>query len=154
MGNSLAVLWLRFHASTAGGEVSIPGWGTRILHAAQHSQKNKQTKTKQNKKPKQPAVHRTLRVAKNDPTSCAHTVLRNVGPHHLGGGAAVTAWPVPHSTCGHRAKLTGALGDFRSKLHYLHQARRRENRLFWKYSHNRVICWLGIWSIALKFFLN
>ena len=43
LGNSLAVQWLGLRASTAGGKDSIPGWGTKILHAAQHSQKNKQT---------------------------------------------------------------------------------------------------------------
>ena len=42
-GTSLAVQWLRLHASTAEGEGSIPGWGTKIPHAAQCSQ-NKQTK--------------------------------------------------------------------------------------------------------------
>ena len=34
------VRWLRLHssiASTAGGTGSIPGWGTKIPHAAQHS---------------------------------------------------------------------------------------------------------------------
>ena len=29
-GNSLAVQWLGFHASTAGGPGSIPSWGTKI----------------------------------------------------------------------------------------------------------------------------
>ena len=32
-GTSLAVWWLRLHASTAGDEGSVPGWGTKILHA-------------------------------------------------------------------------------------------------------------------------
>ena len=41
LGTSLAVQWLRFHASTAGGMGLIPGWGTKILHAAWHSQKIK-----------------------------------------------------------------------------------------------------------------
>ena len=31
---SLAVQWLRLHASTAGGTGLIPGWGTMIPHAA------------------------------------------------------------------------------------------------------------------------
>ena len=30
---SLAVQWLRLHASAAGGVGSIPGWGTKIPHA-------------------------------------------------------------------------------------------------------------------------
>ena len=32
-GTSLLVQWLRLHAPTAGGIDSIPGWGTKILHA-------------------------------------------------------------------------------------------------------------------------
>ena len=36
---SLAVQWLRLRASNAGGAGSIPGWGTRIPHAAQHGKK-------------------------------------------------------------------------------------------------------------------
>ena len=44
---SLAVQWLRLCASTAGGAGSIPGHGTKILHAMQHGQN--QTKPKQNK---------------------------------------------------------------------------------------------------------
>ena len=31
LGWSLVVQWLRLHASTAGGAVLIPGWGTQIL---------------------------------------------------------------------------------------------------------------------------
>ena len=34
------VQWLRLHASTEGGEGSIPGQGTKILHAKWCSQKN------------------------------------------------------------------------------------------------------------------
>ena len=33
LGNSLPVQWLGLHASTAGDMGSIPGWGTRNLHA-------------------------------------------------------------------------------------------------------------------------
>ena len=33
--------WLRFHASTAGGQGLIPGQRTKILHAPQHGQKVK-----------------------------------------------------------------------------------------------------------------
>ena len=33
-GTSPAVQWLRLCTSTAGGTGSIPGWGTKILHAA------------------------------------------------------------------------------------------------------------------------
>ena len=40
-GSSLAVQWVRLCASTAGGEGSIPGWGTMIPHAAQCGQKKK-----------------------------------------------------------------------------------------------------------------
>ena len=39
MGTSLAVQCLRLCASTAGGIGSIPGWGTKIPHAAWHGQK-------------------------------------------------------------------------------------------------------------------
>ena len=46
---SLAVQWLRLHTSNAGGAGLIPGRGTKIPHAAQHTQK---IKTKQNKKHK------------------------------------------------------------------------------------------------------
>ena len=46
--DSLEVQWLRLHASNAGGEGSVPGWGTKIPHATRHGQKNPQ-KTKQNK---------------------------------------------------------------------------------------------------------
>ena len=35
---SLAVQWLRFHASNAGGMGSVPGWGP---HATWHGQKKK-----------------------------------------------------------------------------------------------------------------
>ena len=40
-GASLAVQWLRFHASTAGGIGSIPDQGTKIPHATWHGQKRK-----------------------------------------------------------------------------------------------------------------
>ena len=32
--NYLVVQWLGFHTSTAGLTDSIPGWGTKILHAS------------------------------------------------------------------------------------------------------------------------
>ena len=38
-GISLAVQQLRLYTSTAEGKGSIPGWGTKILHVAWHSQK-------------------------------------------------------------------------------------------------------------------
>ena len=38
---SLVVQWIRLHASTVGHVGSIPGWGTKILHAVWHSQKIK-----------------------------------------------------------------------------------------------------------------
>ena len=41
-GASLVVQWLRLHASTAGGAVLIPGWGTKTPHAAWHGQKKPQ----------------------------------------------------------------------------------------------------------------
>ena len=39
----LAVQWLRLHASNAGILGLIPGQGTKIPHATQHSQKHKYT---------------------------------------------------------------------------------------------------------------
>ena len=44
VGTSLAVQWLRLRAPNAGGTGSIPGGGTNIPHAEQHSQKEKQQK--------------------------------------------------------------------------------------------------------------
>ena len=38
-GTSVVVQWLRLCAPNAAGTGSIPGWGTRIPHAAQHSLK-------------------------------------------------------------------------------------------------------------------
>ena len=35
-GLAWCVQWLGLHASTAGGVGSIPGWGTKILHAVWH----------------------------------------------------------------------------------------------------------------------
>ena len=43
MGTSLAVQWLRLCTSTAGGTVSVSGWGTKIPCAVRHSQ-NKEIK--------------------------------------------------------------------------------------------------------------
>ena len=40
-GTSLEVQLLRLRASTAEGTDSIPGWGSKISHAARHSQKKK-----------------------------------------------------------------------------------------------------------------
>ena len=45
-GTSLAVQWLRLCTSSAGGAGSIPGQGTRILHAAWYGQKRKTEKKK------------------------------------------------------------------------------------------------------------
>ena len=49
-GDSLVVLWLQFHPSTAGGMGLIPGQGAKILHAAPLGQENK---TKPNPKQQQ-----------------------------------------------------------------------------------------------------
>ena len=40
LGTSLVVQWLRLCASNAGGVGLIPGWGMKIPHVSQHSQKN------------------------------------------------------------------------------------------------------------------
>ena len=37
--NFPTVQWLGLHSSIAGGMGLIPGWGTKILHAVQRSQK-------------------------------------------------------------------------------------------------------------------
>ena len=42
-GTSLAVQWLRLCAFTVGGASLITGWGTKIPHAIQWSQKKKKT---------------------------------------------------------------------------------------------------------------
>ena len=41
-GTSLAVQWLRIHASNSGGTSSIPGWGSMIPHAMWWGKTNKQ----------------------------------------------------------------------------------------------------------------
>ena len=41
IGNSLVVQWLGLHASIAGGMGLIPGWETKILHAAVRPKKKK-----------------------------------------------------------------------------------------------------------------
>ena len=38
----MVVQWWRLHTSTAGGIGSVPGWGTKIPHAMQPSQKKKE----------------------------------------------------------------------------------------------------------------
>ena len=40
-GTSQVVQWLRLHASTAGGQSSISGWGVKIPHATSCGQKKK-----------------------------------------------------------------------------------------------------------------
>ena len=39
LGTSVAIRWLRLHASTVGGAGLIPGQGIKIPHAARGSQK-------------------------------------------------------------------------------------------------------------------
>jgi len=46
LGTSLAVEWLRFHASSAGGMGLIFGKGTRIPHAAGSFKKKKKKENK------------------------------------------------------------------------------------------------------------
>ena len=60
-GNSLAVQWLGLGAFTAGAQGSIPGWGTKIPHDAQHSQTEK--KKQQKKEPQDQRYFHLLRVA-------------------------------------------------------------------------------------------
>ena len=46
MGTFLVVQWLRLHVSTSGGMGLIPGWGTKITHAAGRGQKKKKNHNK------------------------------------------------------------------------------------------------------------
>ena len=46
LGTSLAVQWLRLHASTAGGTGSIPSWGTKIPPASWCGQNNNNNNNK------------------------------------------------------------------------------------------------------------
>ena len=48
LGTFLAVQWWRHCVSTAGDMGSIPGWGTKILHAVWSGQKKKTRKKKKN----------------------------------------------------------------------------------------------------------
>ena len=48
--NSLVVQWLRLHGSTARGMGSIPGWGTKLSHARQCSQKKRKRERKKREK--------------------------------------------------------------------------------------------------------
>ena len=50
IGTSLVDQWLRLQASTAGGNGLISGWGTKIPHATQCSQKNSRTNNVQGNK--------------------------------------------------------------------------------------------------------
>ena len=64
IGASLAVQWVRHHASTTEGMGLIPGWGTKIPHATQPNnntqlkniQNSTQTKTKTPFHPSLPAT--------------------------------------------------------------------------------------------------
>ena len=48
--NSLVIQWLGLCDSTSGCTGSIPGWGTKILHAVEHGQKKKNQTLKKKKK--------------------------------------------------------------------------------------------------------
>ena len=50
LGISLAAQRLRLHSSNAGSTGSIPGWGTKVLHAAEHIQNVKKKKKKLSQK--------------------------------------------------------------------------------------------------------
>ena len=45
-GTSLAIQWLKLLTTISGGTGSIPGWGTKILHAAWCGQKKKEKRKK------------------------------------------------------------------------------------------------------------
>ena len=65
---SLAVQWLRLHAPTAGGAGSIPGQGTKILHAAPCGQK----KTKKREKIYHGNAFSLLYFISNTQVICTH----------------------------------------------------------------------------------
>ena len=52
MGTSLAVQWLKLHTPSAGGMGSVPGRGTKILHAARSGQKKQKNKKNKYRKKK------------------------------------------------------------------------------------------------------
>ena len=64
---SLVVQWLRLHAPNVGDMGLIPGWGTKILHAAWHDTKNKINKGKKNT---------ALTLSFLDPVVVKHTLPR------------------------------------------------------------------------------
>ena len=49
---SLVVQWLGLRTSTTGGVDSIPGWGTKILHAQWHAWQKKKKKKERKKSQK------------------------------------------------------------------------------------------------------
>ena len=65
IGTCLVVQWLKVHAPNAGGTTSVPGWGTKILHAKWYSLKKK--KKKDNRKPWGKEIHMSSLVSE---TSC------------------------------------------------------------------------------------
>ena len=77
---SLAVQWLGLCPSTAGGTGSIPGWGTKIPHAARCSQKTKPKPNKMTLSPpleSSPALHPGSRCFQQSP----HCPLDNAKLH-------------------------------------------------------------------------
>ena len=71
-GTSLVVQWLRLCASNAQSMCSIPGWGTKIPHVAQHGQKIKNnSKFKQKKEKVQSTVYFMLEQYRGNATICA-----------------------------------------------------------------------------------
>ena len=59
-GTSLAMQWLRLRASNAGGVGLIPGWGTKVPHAARLGQKKKKKKRNEYISVRIPATRKIL----------------------------------------------------------------------------------------------
>ena len=53
---------------------------------------------------------------------------------------------------GTQSQANWSLGEFQKQTSLSVSGRRRETRLYWTYSRNRVICGFGTWSITLKLF--
>ena len=123
-GTSLVVQWLRPHASNARGTGSIPGWGTKIPHAAGYDQGKKKKKLK-NKNPKKPKPNQTkqqLGITQSKEIkdlyleNCKNLVrdfpgspvVKTLHFHHRGHGFDPWSGKIPHATeqLGPRATTT------------------------------------------------
>ena len=81
LGASLAVQWLRRHASIAGGAGLIPGWGTKIPHAAwpKNRRKKKKSKSSYQSPVSNPSV---VPVALEEKFKILHVTLQTTPRHY------------------------------------------------------------------------